>query len=99
MGLPDLPTLRERFRSEWPQVVRIIIAAAVGWWICVLIEPDQLPIFAIVVPLMAMRDQPFCAAGVDTRNPVCLADVLAERFAVQLARPVRRGRRWVLWVS
>jgi uncharacterized membrane protein YgaE (UPF0421/DUF939 family) len=64
MGLPDLPTLRERFRTEWPQVVRIVIAAAVGWWICVLIEPDQVPIFAIVVPLMAMRDQPFSALNV-----------------------------------
>jgi hypothetical protein len=64
MGLPDLPTLRERFRTEWPQVVRIIIAAAVGWWICLLIEPDQVPIFAIVVPLMAMRDQPFSALNV-----------------------------------
>jgi uncharacterized membrane protein YgaE (UPF0421/DUF939 family) len=64
MGLPDLATLRERLRTEWPQVVRIIIAAAVGWWICVLIEPDQVPIFVIVVPLMAMRDQPFSALNV-----------------------------------
>jgi hypothetical protein len=64
MGLPDLPTLRERFQTEWPQVVRIVIAAAVGWWVCVLIEPDQVPIFAVVVPLMAMRDQPFSALNV-----------------------------------
>jgi cytoplasmic iron level regulating protein YaaA (DUF328/UPF0246 family) len=40
-----------------------------------------------------------CEAGVDTRNPVRLADVLTERFAVELVRPVRRGRPWVLWVS
>ena len=64
MGLPDLPTLRERFQTEWPQVVRIVIAAAVGWWICVLIDPTQVPIFAVVVPLMAMRDQPFSALNV-----------------------------------
>jgi uncharacterized protein len=40
-----------------------------------------------------------CEAGVDTKNPVRLADVLAERFAVELVRPVRPGRPWVLWVS
>lgn len=64
MALPDRATLRVRFQAEWPQVVRIIIAAAVGWWICVLIEPNQVPIFAVVVPLMAMRDQPFSALNV-----------------------------------
>jgi cytoplasmic iron level regulating protein YaaA (DUF328/UPF0246 family) len=40
-----------------------------------------------------------CEAGIDTRNPVRLADVLAERFDVDLARPVRPGRPWVLSVS
>ena len=40
-----------------------------------------------------------CEAGVDTKNPVRLADILAERFAVVLARPVRPGRPWVLSVS
>jgi len=40
-----------------------------------------------------------CEAGFDTRNPVRLADVLAERFEVDLARPLRAGRPWVLSVS
>ena len=40
-----------------------------------------------------------CEAGVDTRNPVRLADVLAERFDLDLARPIRPGRPWVLSVS
>jgi cytoplasmic iron level regulating protein YaaA (DUF328/UPF0246 family) len=40
-----------------------------------------------------------CEAGVDTRNPVRLADVLAERFDIELARPARPGRPWVLSVS
>jgi hypothetical protein len=40
-----------------------------------------------------------CEAGVDTRNPVRLAAVLAERFEVDLARPLRAGRPWVLSVS
>jgi cytoplasmic iron level regulating protein YaaA (DUF328/UPF0246 family) len=40
-----------------------------------------------------------CEAGVDPRTPVRLADVLAERFDVDLARPARAGRPWTLWVS
>ena len=40
-----------------------------------------------------------CEAGVDARTPVRLADVLAERFAVDLAPPARPGRPWVLSVS
>lgn len=40
-----------------------------------------------------------CEAGVDPRNPARLADVLAERFDVELVPPARAGRPWVLWVS
>lgn len=40
-----------------------------------------------------------CEAGVDARTPARLADVLAERFAVDLAPPDRPGRPWVLSVS
>jgi cytoplasmic iron level regulating protein YaaA (DUF328/UPF0246 family) len=40
-----------------------------------------------------------CEAGVDTRSPLRLADVLAERFDVDLVRPLRAGRPWTLWVS
>jgi len=40
-----------------------------------------------------------CEAGVDARTPQRLADVLADRFEVDLAPPSRTGRPWVLSVS
>lgn len=40
-----------------------------------------------------------CESGVDARNPSVLADVLADRFEVDLASPERPGRPWVLSTS
>lgn len=62
--LPDRATLRRRFFAEWPQIVRIVIAAVVGWEVCKLIDTSAVPIFAVVAPLVAMRDQPFSALNV-----------------------------------
>ncbi len=61
---PDRATLRRRFFAEWPQIVRIVIAAVVGWEVCKLIDTSAVPIFAVVAPLMGMRDQPFSALNV-----------------------------------
>lgn len=57
--LPDRALIRKRFLAEWPQVVRIVIAAIVSWEICKLIDTSTVPVFAVVAPLIAMRDQPF----------------------------------------
>jgi len=62
--LPDRATLRKRFFAEWPQIVRIVIAAVVSWEVCQLIDTSAVPIFAVVAPLVAMRDQPFSALNV-----------------------------------
>ena len=62
--LPDRATLRKRFFAEWPQIVRIVIAAVVSWAVCKLIDTSAVPIFAVVAPLVAMRDQPFSALNV-----------------------------------
>jgi cytoplasmic iron level regulating protein YaaA (DUF328/UPF0246 family) len=40
-----------------------------------------------------------CQTGVDARTPQRLASLLAERFDVGLAAPVRAGRPWLLSVS
>ncbi len=61
---PDRATLRKRFFAEWPQIVRIVIAAVVSWEVCQLIDTSAVPIFAVVAPLVAMRDQPFSALNV-----------------------------------
>jgi uncharacterized membrane protein YgaE (UPF0421/DUF939 family) len=62
--LPDRTTLRQRFSTEWPQIVRVLIAAIVSWLVCKLIDTSAVPIFAVVAPLVAMRDQPFSALNV-----------------------------------
>ena len=62
--LPDRATMRKRFFAEWPQIVRIVIAAVVSWEVCKLIDTSAVPIFAVVAPLVAMRDQPFSALNV-----------------------------------
>jgi len=64
MPLPDRAALRTRIRSEGPQIARIVIAACVGWQICRWISPTDNPIYAALVPLMAMRDHPFSAMNV-----------------------------------
>jgi uncharacterized membrane protein YgaE (UPF0421/DUF939 family) len=62
--LPDRATVRKRFFAEWPQIVRIVIAAVVSWAVCKLIDTSAVPIFAVVAPLVAMRDQPYSALNV-----------------------------------
>jgi uncharacterized membrane protein YgaE (UPF0421/DUF939 family) len=62
--LPDRAILRKRFSVEGPQIVRIVIAAMVSWGVCKLIDTSAVPIFAVVAPLIAMRDQPFSALNV-----------------------------------
>ena len=42
-------------------MARIIVAAVVGWQICRWIDPGSLPIYAVIVPLVAMRDDPYSA--------------------------------------
>ncbi len=61
MTRPTRAQLEQRLRTEGPQTVRIIIAAVVGWQICRAINPDGLPIYAVIVPLVAMRDDPYSA--------------------------------------
>lgn len=51
-------------RDEGPQALRIVITAVVGWQVCIWIGAQQPPVFAAVVPLIALRDDPFAAFSV-----------------------------------
>jgi uncharacterized membrane protein YgaE (UPF0421/DUF939 family) len=64
LTLPTRAVMRERFEREWPQVLRILIAGGVAYGLCQLFDPDDPPTFAIIVPLLAMRDHPFSALNV-----------------------------------
>ena len=52
---------RAILRAELPQVARIVVAAAVAWEVALLLGATQPPIFAALVPLVSLRDDPFSA--------------------------------------
>jgi hypothetical protein len=52
---------RAILRAELPQVARIVVAAAVAWEAALLLGATQPPIFAALVPLVSLRDDPFSA--------------------------------------
>jgi uncharacterized membrane protein YgaE (UPF0421/DUF939 family) len=47
-------------RNELPRAVRIAVAAGLAWWIARLLGADR-PVFAALVPLIAIRDEPYAA--------------------------------------
>lgn len=47
-------------RNELPRAVRIAVAAGLAWWIARLLGADR-PVFAALVPLVAIRDEPYAA--------------------------------------
>ena len=56
--------VRTAFPSEWAYVVRIAAAAAVGWQLCVWLGAHQPPVYAVIVPLVAMRNDPSATVAV-----------------------------------
>jgi uncharacterized membrane protein YgaE (UPF0421/DUF939 family) len=47
-------------RRELPRAIRIAVAAGLAWWIARLLGADR-PVFAALVPLVAIRDEPYAA--------------------------------------
>lgn len=70
---------RERAVAELPQVARIVVAASVSWAISepLVGSPYSPQVYAVIVPLVAMRDHPFSALNVSVDR---LAGVLAGIF-------------------
>jgi hypothetical protein len=52
---------RAILRAELPQIARIVVVATVAWHAAVLLGATQPPIFAALVPLVSLRDNPFSA--------------------------------------
>lgn len=61
MTTPTRAQLADRLRAEGPQALRIVVAAVAGWVVCRWIDPSTLPIYAVIVPVVAMRDDPYSA--------------------------------------
>jgi uncharacterized membrane protein YccC len=56
--------LWRRLVTEGPQTIRIVITACVAWQICIWLGARHPPVYAVIVPLVAMRDDPFSAFNV-----------------------------------
>lgn len=63
--MPALPLSRRqlaaRVRAEGPQVLRIVVVAALSWQLCIWLGAREPPVFAVVVPVVALRDHPYSA--------------------------------------
>ena len=57
----DRESLGTIARAELPQFARIVIVAAVGWQICVWLGATVPPIYAVIVPLVSLKSDPFSA--------------------------------------
>ena len=57
----DTRRWRSILRRELPQIARIVFVAAVAWQICLSLGATQPPLYAALVPLVSLRDDPFSA--------------------------------------
>ncbi|WP_395729660.1 hypothetical protein [Nakamurella sp.] len=57
----DRQSLKTIARAELPQFARIVIVAAVGWQVCLWLGATVAPIYAVLVPLVSLKSDPFSA--------------------------------------
>ena len=57
----DRQSLAAIARTELPQIARIVIVAAVGWQACIWLGATVPPIYAVLVPLVSLKADPFSA--------------------------------------
>ncbi len=70
---------------ELPQVARIVVAAAATWLIAASLGAPEPPVYAVLVPLLVMRDDPFAALnGSASRMVGVVAGVLIGVAVIDL---------------
>jgi len=75
-------------RRDGPQIARIILVAAVSWQICVLIGATQPPVFAVLVPLVCLRDDAFSVFNLSIARLVgVVAGLLIAIGVLRLSQP------------
>ena len=84
----QLACARPILAAEGPSMLRIVVASVVAWQVCVWLGAQQPPIFAVIVPLVALRDAPYSALNVSmvrlTRRPLRrIAEALEQLSATQ----------------
>ena len=66
---PRIPSPPRPDRDELQLVVKMVVAGTLAWWICTLLGADR-PLFAVLVPLVAMSGDPFAAFNVSVARTV-----------------------------
>ncbi|MEV7418386.1 FUSC family protein [Streptomyces sp. NPDC089919] len=86
------PTRSERIRTivaaEGPAAARILVTAVVGWQVTLWLGADQPPVYAAIVPLVALRGDPMNALVVSFQRVLgVFAGVLLGIAVLHLVRP------------
>ncbi|MFF2194989.1 FUSC family protein [Streptomyces sp. NPDC058157] len=74
-------------RAEWPGAARIVVSVAVAWQAALWLGADQPPVYAAVVPLVALRGDPGTALGASVQRALgVVAGVLIGIGVVNVLR-------------
>lgn len=79
---------RELARTEGPAAARIVVTVAVAWQVALWLGADQPPVFAAIVPLVALRGDPLTALGTSLHRTLgVVAGVLIGIGVLNVLRP------------
>ncbi|MFD5421416.1 FUSC family protein [Streptomyces sp. NPDC127069] len=74
-------------RAQWPGAARIVVTVAVAWQAALWLGADQPPVYAAVVPLVALRGDPGTALGASLQRALgVVAGVLIGIGVVNVLR-------------
>ncbi|MEU9148143.1 FUSC family protein [Streptomyces sp. NPDC048349] len=79
---------RNVVRTEGPAAARIVVTVAVAWQVALWLGADQPPVFAAIVPLVALRGDPMTALGTSLQRALgVVAGVLIGLGVLGVLRP------------
>ncbi|MFD4865363.1 FUSC family protein [Streptomyces sp. NPDC058412] len=79
---------RDVLRVEGPAAARILVTVVAAWQVALWLGADQPPVFAAVVPLVALRGDPFAALGASVQRVLgVVAGVVIAIVALNLLSP------------
>ncbi|MGW6690888.1 FUSC family protein [Streptomyces sp. NPDC054961] len=79
---------RALVRDEGPAAARILVSVTVSWQVALWLGATQPPVFAAIVPLVALRGDPLTALGTSLRRTLgVVAGVLIAIAALNVLRP------------
>ncbi|MFJ3722011.1 FUSC family protein [Streptomyces sp. NPDC090045] len=75
-------------RTDGPAAARIVVTVVAAWQVALWLGADQPPVFAAVVPLVALRGDPFTALGASLQRVLgVVAGVVIAIVALNLLSP------------